>query len=85
MTGVNTAMPTKFGLVTVLSRIKPPTLEDKNNMSINERRGRHHTYTKNINLTTEQLVAGIGESINPKNICVSVKVNEIWASLEKKS
>lgn len=26
MTGVKTAMPAKFGLVTVLSRIKPPTL-----------------------------------------------------------
>lgn len=27
ITGVKTAMPAKFGLVTVLSRIKPPTLE----------------------------------------------------------
>lgn len=27
MTGVKTAMPAKFGLVTVLSRIKPPTLQ----------------------------------------------------------
>lgn len=45
----------------------------------------NHTYSKNINLTTEQWVACIGESINPKIICVSVKANEIWASLEKKS
>lgn len=37
MTGVNTAMPTKFGLVTVLSKIKPPTLEDNTNTTINER------------------------------------------------
>lgn len=29
MTGVKTAMPAKFGLVTVLSRIKPPTLEGR--------------------------------------------------------
>lgn len=26
MTGVNTAMPSKFGLLTVLSRIRPPIL-----------------------------------------------------------
>lgn len=29
MTGVKTAMPAKFGLVTVLSRIKPPTLKER--------------------------------------------------------
>lgn len=29
MTGVNTAIPSKFGLLTVLSRIKPPILGKK--------------------------------------------------------
>lgn len=58
MTGVNTAMPTKFGLVTVLSRIKPPTLENKNDTTINESVGGLHTFTINSNLRVGHLVAG---------------------------
>lgn len=34
MTGVNTAMPAKLGLVTVLSRIRPPTLTQANTMTM---------------------------------------------------
>lgn len=82
MTGVNTAMPTKFGLVTVLSKIKPPTLEDNTDTTINERVGGLHTCKINNNLRVDHLVAGIGENINQR-YCVIVKVNGIWGSVEK--
>ena len=35
MTGVKTAMPAKFGLDTVLSRIRPPTLRRKHSITSN--------------------------------------------------
>lgn len=81
MTGVNTAMPTKFGLVTVLSRIKPPTLENINDTTINESVGGLHTCTINSNLRVGHLVAGAGEKMNQKMFCVTVNVNGIWSSV----
>lgn len=86
ITGVNTAMPTKFGLVTVLSRIKPPTLEDKNDTTLYGSVGGLHLCTINNNLRVGHFDAGIGEKINQKLFCVTVvKVNRIWGSVEKSS
>lgn len=49
MTGVKTAMPAKFGLVTVLSRIKPPTLQC-------HMRASHTQITAQFAITTNDIV-----------------------------